>query len=51
MSDTRLPLSPLPLLLVIDLTKKALKKAHSKVIVALDRVLANIDAILGYKAR
>ena len=51
MSDTRSPLSLLPLLLVIGLTKKALKKAYNKVIIALGRVYANIDIVPSYKAR
>jgi hypothetical protein len=51
MSDTRSPLSPLSLLLVIGLTKEALKKAHNKVIIALGKVYADIDVVPSYKAR
>jgi hypothetical protein len=51
MSNTKLPPSPFPLSLVVDLIKKALKEFCSKVVVALDQVLANKDAILKNKAR
>jgi hypothetical protein len=45
MFNTRPPPSPFPLLLVADPTKEALEEFRSKVVVALDRILANKDAV------
>jgi hypothetical protein len=44
-SNTRPLPSPFPSSLVVDPTKEALEEFRSKVVVALDRVLANKDAV------
>jgi hypothetical protein len=51
MSDAGSPPSPFPTPLVAGPTKEALEEFSSEVVVALDRVLANVDAVPGYKAR
>lgn len=49
MSDTRSSLPPFPSLLVAGITKEALKKWSSEVVVGLDWVFAHVDAVASYK--
>jgi hypothetical protein len=45
MSNTRSSPSPFPSSLVADPAKEAFKELSSEVVVALDRVLAHVDAV------
>lgn len=45
MSDTRSSPSPFPSSLVADPAEEAFKELSSEVVVALDRVLAHVDAV------
>jgi len=49
MSDTRSSPSPFPSSLVADPAEEAFKELSSKVVVALDRVLAHVDAVTSNK--
>jgi hypothetical protein len=51
MFETRTPPPPFPSSLVADPTEEAFEEWSSEVVVALDRVLAEVDAVPGYKAR
>jgi hypothetical protein len=51
MSNTRSSPSPFPSSLVADPAEEAFKELSSEVVVALDRVLAHVDAVPSNKAR
>jgi hypothetical protein len=49
MFETRTPPPLLPSSLVADPTEEAFEERSSKIVVALDRVLAEVDTVSGYK--